>query len=182
MRTERLLPAVFVAIAAVLFAACGRVAQPQGWAAPVVADGTLYVTDATADAVRKYDATTGASQGTFVPTFSGGLDTPRGLLFAPDGSLLVASWANDSVKRYNGTTGAFLGTLVSTGSGGLVRPTDLELGPDGSLLVVSSSTKQILQYDLTTGAFRKVWAQGGSPVFLDSPSCVVRREQIGKAQ
>jgi CSLREA domain-containing protein len=145
----------------------------------VFKNGELFATSTINSAVLRFNGTTGALVGAFVPSFSGGLNTPRGLLFAPDGSLLVASWGNDRILRYNGTTGAFIGQLVGAGSGGLDRPTDLALGPDGSLLVTSSATRQVLRYNMATGAFLGVFIQGGSPVDLDTPSCIVPRVGMG---
>jgi hypothetical protein len=147
---------------------------PAGLVTPnniVFRSGKAYVSDASSHRVLRYHGTTGAFEAVFTAV---GVNTPRGMLFAPDGSLLVSSWGDDRVARYDGVTGAFLGTLVAAGSGGLDRPTDLVLGPDGSLLVVSSATRQVLRYRLSNGAFLGVWAQGDSPT-LDRPSGIMRR-------
>ncbi len=133
--------------------------------------GKMYVSDASAHRILRYDGTFGTFEGVFAGV---GMDTPRDMLFAPDGSLLVSSWGDDRVARYNGATGAFLGTLVAAGSGGLDRPTDLELGPDGSLLVISSATHDVLRYRLSDGAFLGVWAAGDSPN-LGRPGGLLRR-------
>lgn len=145
----------------------------------VFRNGDLYATSTVSDSVLRFNGETGALISTFVPSFSGGLDTPRGLLFAPDGSLLVASWENDRVLRYNGTTGAFLGEFISAGSGGLDRPTDLVVGHDGSLLVASQGTQQILRYDMNTGGFRGVLIDSASDTLLGQPSCIVPRKGLG---
>ncbi|HVZ94748.1 MAG TPA: NHL repeat-containing protein [Phycisphaerales bacterium] len=84
---------------------------------------SLYVTSETADAVARYDATTGASQGTFVTAHSGGLDEPIGMAFGNDGFLYVTSGSNNRVFRYNDTTGAFVDILIPTGTGGISGPT-----------------------------------------------------------
>lgn len=140
--------------------------------------GSLYATSVTSNSVLRYQATTGAAQGTFVSSFSGGLSTPRDLLWAPDGSLLVSSWDTDEVLRYSGTTGAFLGELVPSGSGGLDRPTDLAIGHDGQLLVISQGTRQVLEYDIETGEHLGDLVTGGTSS-LQLPSCIVPRADVG---
>ena len=98
----------------------------------------------------RYDDETGAFVSDFVTAGSGGLATPRNLLFH-GGSLYVASEANDKVLEYDATTGAFEGTFVESGAGGLDKPNDLAFGPDGDFYVISAGTKQILRYDGETG-------------------------------
>ena len=89
---------------------------------------------------------------TFVTAGSGGLDTPRGLVFGPDGNFYVASHNTDQVLRYSGTTGAFTDVFVPAGSGGLDRTSGLAFGPDGSLYVVSAGTDSILRFQGPGGA------------------------------
>lgn len=79
---------------------------------------SLYVGDAADDTVKRFDASTGASQGTFVASGAGNLHGPRGLIFGDRGNLLVSNQnvglsGNGSVLRFDGSTGAFLGELVS---------------------------------------------------------------------
>jgi hypothetical protein len=79
----------------------------------------------------------GAFVDAFVPTGSGGLKTPFGLIFGPDGNgdgqldLYVANseiegnslnGKNGTVKRYDGVTGAFIDTFVTARQGGLDDP------------------------------------------------------------
>jgi hypothetical protein len=142
----------------------------------------LYVSSAGTNSILRYDGTTGAFLGAFVPSGSGGLDHPRGLVIGPDGNLYVVSGTltgGDAVLRFQGPTGpapgAFLGTFVAVGSGGLVSAdTALLFGPDGKKdgkldLYVGScqfklfpnatvpGTNEVLRYDGTTGAFVDVF-------------------------
>jgi sugar lactone lactonase YvrE len=110
----------------------------------------LYVAAAHQCAIFRYDGTTGAPKGVFVPAGSGGLDAPAGMVFGPDGNLYVASanWFTSSngpfhsgdfpagaVLRFEGPSGkhpgTFLGTFVAGGSGGLANPNGILFGPDG---------------------------------------------------
>jgi hypothetical protein len=81
--------------------------------------------------VQEYNGTTGALEKTFVPSGSGGLMLPFGLVFGPNGNLFVVSIGpsipatSSSVLEYNGTTGAFEKTFVPSGSGGLTEGTYL---------------------------------------------------------
>src|SRR5262245_19358042 len=139
------------------------------------------------DGILRYDGTTGAFLGTFVPDGSGGLDTPLSLTFGPDGNLYVASFAGrtgetSAVLRYQGpagkTPGAFIDVFVPTGSGGLLGAQGVLFGPDGNgdgrqdLYV--SNTKligvgddkgkdgNIKRYDGLTGAFIDTFIPTGS--------------------
>src|SRR5437867_5349289 len=97
----------------------------------------LLVASSNSDNVLRYNETTGAFIGAFVPAASGGLDFTIGLTMGPDGNLYVGSHYSNSILRYSGATGTFLGTLVSSGSGGLNGVTGLAFGPDLNLYVGS---------------------------------------------
>ena len=75
--------------------------------------------------ILRYDGTTGAFIDSFVAMGSGGLSSPRPLIFGPDGNLYVGDYGNGSVLRYNGKTGVFIDQFVTPGSGDLVGPTFL---------------------------------------------------------
>jgi outer membrane protein assembly factor BamB len=92
-------------------------------------DQNLYLTDFNAGTVLRFNGSTGASMGAFVPSGSGGLGDPNGLVFGPDGNLYVASLNGSQVLRYSGTTGAFIDVFVASGSGGLASPGDLVFTP-----------------------------------------------------
>ena len=113
----------------------------------------LLVSSAYDDAVVRYNGTTGAFLGDFVPPGYGSLNTPVGLLIGSDGNLLVASANDNRVARFDRMTGQFLGDFISAGSGGVNLPHDPIFGLDGNLLVSSAETHSIKRYDATTGAY-----------------------------
>ncbi len=128
-------------------------------------DGHLYLgtqypdpNDTTSDVFR-FDGTTGALLGPFVPNRVGGSSGPRSMAFGPDGHFYFCSEDTNSIQRHDGATGAFLGAFVTPGSGGLVAPQRLLFGPDNSLYVIGCSASgwpaadRILRYDGATGAF-----------------------------
>jgi WD40 repeat protein len=135
-------------------------------------DGNIYVADG-AGAVQKFNGTTGAFIGTFVPTGSGGLMNARGVAFGPDGNLYVSSSNGDQILRYNGTTGAFIGVFASaTGAcSALSLPRDLTFGPDGNLFVSSFGSGDVFEYNGSTGACMSDFIPNGTgdlggPTFL----------------
>jgi hypothetical protein len=141
------------------------------WALVFGPDGDLYVSNAVGNgtnhlppgSILRYEGPAGpnpgAFLGAFVPTGSGGLNTPLGLLFGPDASgdgqqdLYVSSAALDvynfthahpgtsEVLVYDGVTGAFLETLITPDSGGLSNP---------SFMVFTKTDPVTLNYDGAT--------------------------------
>jgi hypothetical protein len=116
-------------------------------------DGHLYVGTRTGDdqqlgQVLRFDGTTGAFLGVFVPPGSGGLRFPDGIAFGPDCNFYVRN--PGEVLRYNGATGDFIDAFVPPGSGGLIGTGELQFGPDDNLYMNSSG---VLRYSGTTGAF-----------------------------
>ena len=99
--------------------------------APSARADELFVGSFGNQSVLRYDADTGASLGAFVPTASGGLEDPEGLLFV-DGDLLLGNFEGDAVLRFDGESGGFLGVLVPANKGGLEGPHDLLLSPGAS--------------------------------------------------
>src|SRR5437016_2904164 len=86
----------------------------------------LFASNQGANNILRYDERTGDFLGEFIPSGSGGLGIPDGLLFGPDGNLYVGSLLTDSILRYDGITGDPLpsagnsgATFVPSGSGGL---------------------------------------------------------------
>jgi uncharacterized delta-60 repeat protein len=78
----------------------------------------LFIGDGKDNAVRQFDAASGAFQGPFVSSGSGGLAGPRGVLFDHQGNLLLANQdvnlpSNGDILRYDGATGAFDNQVVS---------------------------------------------------------------------
>jgi DNA-binding beta-propeller fold protein YncE len=124
--------------------------------------GYLYVAAEWSNDVVRYDATTGAFVGVFVPPGSGGISAPYGLAFGPDGNLYVAGRNTNGVIKYDGSTGAYLGTFVASGSGGLNLPEGMAFDPSGAYLYVASSgSSQVLKYNASTGAYVGVAASAG---------------------
>ncbi len=135
-------------------------------------DGHFYVSSRNNHRILRFDATTGdplpaagQEEAIFVPPGSGGLSSPRGLVFGPDHNLYVSSFNTDSILRYNGTTGQFMDTFVSDPG---ARFTALVFGPDGNLYVSSGQGygSSVRRYEGTSGAFIDAFTSE----FLDLPS------------
>jgi len=133
----------------------------------VGADGSLYVSNAGDDTVRRLDGQTGADLGPFVTSGSGGLSSPQGLVLKKtDGNLVVASRDSIELLEYDSETGAFLNLLVHA-SAGLITPTGLVTrpDPDTSLYVTDWASSGMFQFT-ALGTLLKAWAppgQGGFP-------------------
>src|SRR5262249_41984615 len=97
----------------------------------------LLVCNDANNTILRHDERTGDFLGEFIPSGSGGLSGPRGLIFGPDGNLYVSG---DRVFRYDGITGEPLPSPGNTGatfcSGGQSAAW-LIFGPDGNLYVTS---------------------------------------------
>ncbi|HSU30500.1 MAG TPA: PEP-CTERM sorting domain-containing protein [Bryobacteraceae bacterium] len=99
--------------------------------------------------VLRYNGSTGASLGTFVPTGSGGLTFPLGGAFGPDGNLYVSNSDAEAVLRYNGSTGAFMNTFASS----VDDAAGMKFGPDQNLYVANSASPGgVTKINGTTGA------------------------------
>ena len=104
-------------------------------------DGNLYVgtSGSCCPEVRgeilKYNPTTGALLGIFVPAGSGGLQAVGHMEFRPDGYLYVLSTntaGNNSAKqilRYSTTNGAFVDVFIAAGNGGLISASNFTFVP-----------------------------------------------------
>lgn len=144
----------------------GPTGKPFDLAFMPVGGDLLVTVDNFDDRIARFNGTTGASLGNFVPHKSGGLDNPTGSTYGPDGNLYVTSNSLNNappgaILKYNGTTGAFIGVFVPIGSGGMQSPWSSTFGPDGNLYVADPSTNQVLRYNGTTGAFINAFVPPG---------------------
>jgi hypothetical protein len=149
----------------------------------------LYVGDGYDNTVKRFDVDTGAWV-PFVPSNSGGLDGPRGLIFIPSQHRLVVANQNvdqdfsGEILAYNGTNGMFREALVPHSNSpspdtpwaprGIVaqgilfvasfenRPPDDPENDDGSILMYTPSGKFI-------GELPKPQASSQLPAPLNSP-------------
>jgi hypothetical protein len=132
-------------------------ACPTSLASPydqvVGADGHVYVSCPASGGIFRFDGVTRGPLGFFVTAGSGGLVTPRGLVFAPSGNLLVSSFTSE-ILEYDGTTGAFVGVFVDTtgNGGGAIDPWGLAIYA-GNLFVASRFADEVKAFNGTTGAF-----------------------------
>lgn len=139
--------------------------------------GYLLVDSFNTNSVLRYDETTGAFAGVFVPKNTGGLYSSASMDFGPDHDLYVSNGlyspnnkAND-VLRFNGTTGAFLGDFADSGQ--LTDPRGVVFGTDGNLYVADGNGPgRVLRYDGSTGAFIDVFVSSGSGG-LNHPSAML---------
>jgi streptogramin lyase len=134
--------------------------------------GRLLVSSRDTAAVLGYAADTGASEGAFIASGTGGLDETYGMLLGPDRKLYVVGSRSNSVLRFDPETGAFLDVFVASGSGGLNGALFSAFGPDGDLYVTSHFGHSVLRYDGQTGAFVSTFIPPGTGG-LDSPGGLV---------
>jgi sugar lactone lactonase YvrE len=158
----------------------------------------LYVTDEDGHNVKRYNGTTGAFEGVFVPA-SSSISDPLGLTFGPDGNLYVADFGIGAILRFQGPSGTTPGApmpsagnsgavFVAPASGGLLRPLGVIFGPDGNGdghhdMYVSNITftgkygknGSVKRYDGLTGAFIDTFVATGSGG-LDDPSLIAFTE------
>jgi WD40 repeat protein len=124
----------------------------------------MLVAGFSADAVLRYDGSTGAFIGTFASHPS--LDGATSITYGSDGNLYVLGEFSQNVLRFDGLTGAFIDEFISPatmGMHGLTDPGFMEFGPDGNLYIlhhVSGLPDAVFKFDGTTGAFISTFATG----------------------
>ena len=124
----------------------------------------MLVAAFSADAVLRYNGTTGAFVGTFASNPS--LDGAASITYGSDGNLYVLGEFSKNVLRFNGVTGAFIDEFISPsemGSVGLTDPGFMEFGPDGNLYIlhhVSGLPDAVFKFNGTTGDFISTFAAG----------------------
>ena len=68
----------------------------------------LLVASSGTNSVKRFDGLSGIFVDDFVASNSGGLSSPRGMVFGPDGNLYVTGYLSNAVHRYDGSTGIFI--------------------------------------------------------------------------
>ena len=149
-------------------------------AAPVASATTLLVGNTQTGNIVRYDASTGAYLGEFIPAGTGGLQQPDDLTIGPDGLLYITSGANtptpdQGVLRFHPDTGAYIDHFTrfapETRQPAFLRPYGCAFGPDGILYVASFRTDEILRFDGRTGIYLDTFAAGtGQPDGLNGPN------------
>jgi DNA-binding beta-propeller fold protein YncE len=76
----------------------------------------LFICSGQPNNILRYDERTGDFLGEFIPSGSGGLNRPAGLIFGPDGNLYVTDDVTSSILRYDGVTGTPLPSPGNTGA------------------------------------------------------------------
>ena len=133
-------------------------------AAATQAQTDMLVAAFSADAVLRYDGTTGAFVGTFASHPS--LDGAASITYGSDGNLYVLGEFSNNVLRFDGLTGAFVDAFLPSGAMagvGLSDPGFMEFGPDGNLYIlhhVSSLPDAVFVFDGDDGTFLGTFATG----------------------
>jgi hypothetical protein len=149
--------------------ASANLAGPTGM---TIHDGVLYVTNSNPpQGVQKFDATTGANIGSFVPSLAN--SSPRDAKVDPANNRLYVLYYNAAtIEMFDLTTMASLGLLMPAGtplgSGGLYTPSAMAFGPDGNLYISGGTfggNLGVRRYHPTTGAFIDFFANTGSDLY-----------------
>lgn len=126
-------------------------------------DGSLFVSyvHSPNGSVMRYDAATGAPQGTVHAGFSS--NGPRRAAFGPDGAMYVPDWQTPTVRKFAPSTLTDLGNIVNDG---FAVPMNVAFTPGGELLVLSDpccdGPDTIRRYNPTNGTFLGVLVAAGS--------------------
>lgn len=125
-------------------------------------DGELLLAVWGANAVWKFDGTTGNFLRILVPPQTGGMNLPAGLAMGPEGALYVSSANSDAILRFDRMTGTPLGVFADSADG-LDEP-DAMLWHGGRLLVCSRANHRVYSFDATGGSSGPlVWNDPGTP-------------------
>jgi streptogramin lyase len=147
-----------------------NLAGPTGM---TIHQGVLYVTNSNSpQGVQKFDATTGANIGSFVPSLAN--PSPRDVKVNPANNRLYVLYYNAAtVETFDLTTMASFGLLMPAGSplgsGGLFTPSAMAFGPDGNLYISGGTfggNLGVRRYNPTTGAFIDFFANTGSDLLV----------------
>jgi DNA-binding beta-propeller fold protein YncE len=149
--------------------ASANLAGPTGM---TIHQGALYVTNSNPpQGVQRFDATTGANTGHFVPSLAN--CSPRDVKVNPANNRLYVLYYNAAtVETFDLTTMASFGLLMPAGSpigsGGLYTPSAIAFGPDGNLYISGGTfggNLGVRRYHPTTGAFIDFFANSGSDLY-----------------
>jgi RHS repeat-associated protein len=143
------------------------------------ADGSLYVSDAHNERIRKIDRNgiittiAGTGQAGFAgdggPALQAQLDTPASLSVGPDGSIFFYDADNNRVRRI--TPDGIIKTVAGTGSSGfsgdggpatqarIASVCFIKVGPDGSLYIMEPNGQRVRRVD-TNGIIRTIAGTG----------------------
>jgi DNA-binding beta-propeller fold protein YncE len=122
-------------------------------------DGNLYTSPASgpnANAIQRFNGTTGAFLSTFVP--AGTINGVRDIVFH-NGYMYVSGEGSSEVYKFDATTGAYLGVFAS---GNISGSFGLAFGPDGNLYVSGRESASVVEYDGTTGAYIRTFVASGA--------------------
>lgn len=122
-------------------------------------DGNLYTSPGSgpnSNAIERYNGTTGALLGTFVPP--GTINGVRDIVFH-NGFMYVSGEGSSEVYKFDATTGAYLGVFAS---GNINGSFGLAFGPDGNLYVSGRESNSVVEYNGTTGAYIRTIVASGS--------------------
>jgi streptogramin lyase len=104
----------------------------------------LFVTDAAANSVKRFDP----SSGTLVGELACCISRARGIVATSWGEILVAGWDRNTITRFDAVTGVMLGDLVTN-----IHANGIAIGPDGYLYACEAARHRIERYDARTGEF-----------------------------
>jgi hypothetical protein len=103
-------------------------------------DGKLYCTAGNADAIVHFDFETGTPLGDFIPTGSGGLDSPFDILFRAD-DVLIPSINSDDILRF-GLDGTPLGVFAANMPFG----EQMAMASNGNVLCADFTRDEIVEF------------------------------------
>ncbi len=132
-----------------VFASGGGLQRPVGllWN-----QGELLVSDFVGNAIRRYDAVTGAFAGNFAT-----VQTPLILNLDANGNVLVSSHLASTIFKFD-SSGSPLGPFLTGGP--VSCPVGHLFADNGELIVASWQNNRLLRYDGSTGAFLGPFANG----------------------